>query len=212
MKVGEDAAHAVGDDRVVLPGVPVAEHDAHELVGAVVARVVHHVDLAAHVVRLSIIHRCPHVPRRAAAQHVIDGLEPAGDVEWFVIGGGGGGADAEAGGAEAHGHHGGDWVDLHHPHAIGDHFRRISAIDVRHGQAIVEECQLELALFEHLADALVIGRAGEVRSRVRMAPGAGQGRAVLGLQKAHHDHLSHRSAPVALRPVCPGLSDPSPSS
>ena len=63
---GEEAARLVLDDGVVLPGVPVAEHDLHELVGAVVAQIVLDHLVAAHVLRLAVVERGDHVPGGAA--------------------------------------------------------------------------------------------------------------------------------------------------
>ena len=66
-RIGEPPALLVDDQRAVFPGIPVAEHDLHEFVGAVVAQVVLEMLLAPHVVRFAVVDRGHHVPGGAAA-------------------------------------------------------------------------------------------------------------------------------------------------
>src|SRR3569833_3019061 len=108
--IGEQAGFLVDDQRTFFPAVPAAQHDFHELIGAVVAQIVLHVDGAAHIVRFAVVHRRDDVPGGASAQHVVDGLKAAGDVEGLIVSGGGGRSDAEVFRSESHGHHGGDRV------------------------------------------------------------------------------------------------------
>ena len=63
-RIGEAAALLVDDQRAVFPGIPVAEHDFHELVGAVVAQVVLEMRVLAHVEGFAVVDRGHHVPGR----------------------------------------------------------------------------------------------------------------------------------------------------
>ena len=202
----EQAGLLIHHQRIVFPTVPAAQHDFHELIGSVIARIVFHMDLAAHVVRLAIVHRGDDIPGRAPAQHVVHGLESACHVEGFVVRGRGGGADAQVPRAEAHRQQRRDGIDLHHPHAIRNDLGRVAAVQVGHRQAVVEERHLELACLQHLADALVIGSGGEIRSRIGVPPGTRQCCAVLCLQKSDHHHLPHRHPFPSLSG--PGLAGP----
>ncbi len=64
-----------------------AEHDFHELVGAVVTEIMVEVRVLAHVMRFAVIDRGDHVPGRAAVGHQVEGREAARHVERLVIGG-----------------------------------------------------------------------------------------------------------------------------
>ena len=188
----------VDDDRVVVPRVPVAEHDLHELVGAVVACVVLQMLVMPHVERFAVIHRGDDVPCRAAARHQVERGEHTGHVERFEIGGRTGGAEAETFRRHAHHREHGDRVHLHAAYAMLDRVAMVVAVAVRHREPIVEEAEVELAFLQHAADgAVVVGRHGVV-ARFRMAPGTYQVGAVLRLQEADHDHLAHARAPSPL--------------
>src|SRR4030095_12814101 len=54
-RVGEQPARLVLDDRVVLPAIPMPEHDLHEFVGPIVAQVVLDDLFAAHVLSLAVV-------------------------------------------------------------------------------------------------------------------------------------------------------------
>ena len=86
-RIGEAAARLVHDQRTVFPGVPMAQHDFHEFVGAVVAVVMFEMGILAHVVGFAVIERGDDVPSRASARHQIEGGEAARDVERLEIGG-----------------------------------------------------------------------------------------------------------------------------
>ena len=126
--IGEDAALAVEDDRVVLPRVPVAEHRLHELVGAVVAGVVLGMARPAEVGRLGVVQRRDHVPGRAAADHVVERREDAGHVKRLVVRRRVGAADAEVTRGQPHRGEERDQVELDHAdavaHGFGDGRRR----------------------------------------------------------------------------------------
>ena len=160
--VGEQAGFPVGDDGAVLPGVPVAHDDFHELVGAVVAAVVFAVRGVAHVERLAVVHRGDDVPGGAAVGHQVEGGEDAGDVERLEIGGGEGGAEAEPLGGHAHDGQDGDRVHLHAADAVGDGVGVVAAEQVGHREAVVEEAEVEFPGLQRAADAAVILGAGEV--------------------------------------------------
>ena len=188
--IGEDAALAVEDDRVVLPRVPVAEHRFHELVGAVVAGVVLGMARPAEVGRLGVVERRDHVPGRAAADHVVERREDAGHVKRLVVRRRVGAADAEMTRGQPHRGEERDQVELDHADAVAHGFGMVVAVAVGHGQAVVEEGEVELARLERARDALVVVGGEEVLCRGRMPPRGRVVRAVLGLEKGHHRHLA----------------------
>ena len=162
------------DDGVVLPAVPVAEHDLHELVGAVVAAVVLEMLVLAHVGGLAVVDRGHDVPGRAPVGHQVDRREHAGDVERLVIGGRVGRPEPEPAGRHPHGGQHRDRVHLDAADAVLDGVRVVAAEHVRHRQAIVEEADVELARFEHAGDVLVVFRRPAVGARLRMTPRGGE--------------------------------------
>ena len=189
--IREAAACFVDDQRIVRPGVPMAEHDLHELVGLVVALVMLDDVVAPHVARLDVVEGGDDVPCAAAVAHEIERGEHARDVEGLVIRRRVGHAEAEPLGRHAHGHHAGDGVHLHAANAVLDGLRIPSAVELRHAEPVVEEGELELSRLQHLADVAVEVRRHEIRARVRMAPGGGKIGAVLRLQESDQRHLSH---------------------
>jgi hypothetical protein len=192
--IREQSRLLVDDQCVVLPAIPAAEYDLHEFVGAVVARVVSEMHLAAHVLRFTVVDRRHNVPCRTAAQHVVNGLESARHVEWFVVGGGSRRTDAQPTRAETHRQQRRHRIHLHHAHAVRHHLTRIAAIvDVRHRQPVVEKAELELALLQHLTDLVVVRSSGEIGAALRMPPRARQRCAVLRLQETDQNHLTHRA-------------------
>ena len=197
--IGEQAGRLVLDDGVVLPGVPMAEHDLHELVGAVVAQVVIDHLVAAHVLRLAVVERGDHVPGRAALRHQVERGEHARHVERLVVAGRIGGAEAEPLGRHAHDGEHGDGVELHAADAVLDGVRVVAAVHVRHRQPVVEKAEMKLALLQHAADVPVEIRRPAIGARLRMAPGAREVGAVLRLQEADQDHLAHWRGPSRAR-------------
>ena len=79
-----------------------AEHDLHELVGAIVAQIVRDHLIAAHVLGLAVIERGDDVPGRAPVGHQIERGEQARDMERLVVAGGIGGAETQPLGRHAH--------------------------------------------------------------------------------------------------------------
>jgi hypothetical protein len=175
--VGEHARRAVEDDGVVLPRVPVAEHRLHEIVGLVVAAVVLEVRVVAEVRRLGIVERRHHVPRRAAPDHVVERREDAGDVEGLEVRRGVRAADAEVSRGEAHRGHERDEIHLDHADAVADRLAMVVLVAVGHGQAVVEERQVEAPGLQRARDALVVLSGEEVRRRRGVPPGRGVVRA-----------------------------------
>ena len=57
-----------------------------------------------------------------------------------------------------HAHHGEhrDSVHLHAADAVADRVLVVAPVDVGHGQAIIEEGEVELPMFEHLSDVPII--------------------------------------------------------
>ena len=202
--VGEALRCLVHDQRVVGPRVPMAVHDLHELVGAVIARIVLDRLLEPHVARLHVVHGGHHVPGGAPARHQIECLEQPGDVVGVIVGGRVCGADAEPLGRHGDRHQAGDRVHLHAADTVLDRFREAPAMELRHAQPVVEEGELELASLQHAADARVIVGGEKVAHGVGMAPGAREVRAVLRLQKPDQDHLAHDASPVSPSPQLRG--------
>ena len=139
LRIGEQARRLVLDDGVILPGVPVAEHDFHEFVGAVVAQIVADHLVAAHVLRLAVVERSDDVPGGAALRHQIERGEQARDVERLVVAGRISGAETEPLGRHAHHREHGDGVELHAANAMGDGVAVVASVHVRHRQPVVEK-------------------------------------------------------------------------
>src|SRR5262249_14189510 len=70
--MGKQARRLILDDGIVLPAVPMPEHDVHELVGAVIALVVRDCLVATHVLGFAVVERRHHVPRRTTVGHQIE--------------------------------------------------------------------------------------------------------------------------------------------
>jgi len=155
-RVGEQATSLVYDKGAVVPRIPVAEHDFHELVGPVVAQVVRHVGVNAHVQRLAVIDRGDHVPGGSAAAHQVERGEHAGDVKRLVIGRGIGRAQAKPLGRHAHHRQDGDGVHLDAADAVLDGVGVVAAVAVGHRQPVVEEAEMKAPGFQDAADTAVV--------------------------------------------------------
>ncbi|MPM80267.1 hypothetical protein SDC9_127314 [bioreactor metagenome] len=188
--VGIDLGHLVVDDGVVRPGVPVAHDHFHELVGAVIAQIVLQMFFVAEVRGLGIIHRRDHIPRHAALGHQVQrGIETRHMIG-LVIGRRIGGAQAQARGGHGHGHQHRGGFQLGGTHAVFHGVAVAVAVDVRNGQAIIEEGHVELALFQRARHALEILRAQRVRHAGRMPPRARVVGAILCLHEGDERHLA----------------------
>ena len=192
VRIREAEAVPVVEHGAILPGVPVAEHDFHELVGAVVAEVVRRVLGAAEIRGLGVVQRGDHVPGRSPAGHVVEGGEHPGDVKGLEIGRRVGAAKAEPARREPHRGHQGDEIELDHPDPLPERLLHVVAVAVGHREAVVEEGEVELAGLQGAGDALeVLGRE-EVARGVRVAPRSGVVRAVRRLEKGDELHLARR--------------------
>ena len=198
--IREHPARLVEHDGVRLPRLPVREHDLHELVGAVVARVVAGDSVRAEVRGLGVVERGHHVPAGPPAGHVVEGREEARDVEGFVVRRRAGGAEPEPARRRAHHREDGDRVHLHHPHAVAHRLGEVVAEAVRHREAIVEKREVELAVFQGPGNPPVVFGGHEVARGLGMAPRRGEVRAVLRLQKADHGDSAVR------HPALPSLA------
>ena len=154
--IGKTSGRLVDDERIVGPGVPVAVHDLHELVGAIVARIVRDGLLQPHVLRLDVVHRGDDVPGGAAARHQVERLEQPRDMERVVVGGRVGGTEAEVRGAHGHRHEAGDRIHLDAANAVRDGLRETSTVKLRHAEAVIEEGELEFPCLQHPADVCVV--------------------------------------------------------
>jgi len=195
VRLGEQARGLVLNDGVVIPSVPVPEHDLHEFVGAVVAQIVADRRGAAHILRFAVIERGDDVPGGAAVRHQIERGEEAGNVVRLVIARRIGRAESKPLGRRAHHRQNRDGIELHAADAMLDGVGVIAPIHVRHRQAIVEETEVKLPLLQDAPDIPVIITRPAIGARSRMAPGAREIGAVLRLQKTDQNHLAHRRCP-----------------
>ena len=200
--IGVATGLLVNDDGTVVPGIPMAEHDFHELVSLVVAQIVLQVLLPAHVVGLAVIDGCHDVPGSAPIRHEVEGGEAAGHIEGFVIRGRTGRGEAELLGHGAHGHEHDQRVHLGGADAVLDGMGMIAAVTVGHGKAIIEERHVELASLQYARDLLVELCGMGIVTRLRVSPRTRQVRAVLRLQEPDHHHLPrHASSPAEFMKV-----------
>src|SRR5260370_1142613 len=101
-RIGKTAALLVDDQGTVFPGIPMAEHDFHEFIGAVVAQVMFEVMVLAHVECFAVIHGRDHIPGGPAVGHQIQRRKTPRHVERLVIGGRAGRGEPELFGDHAH--------------------------------------------------------------------------------------------------------------
>ena len=154
--VAETPARLVDDQRVILPGIPVAEHDFDEFIGAIIPRVMRHHLGMAHIRRLAVVQGGDEVPRCPPLAHQIEGLEDAGHMERLEIGGGRGGTQAKPLGHRPHHGQHDDRVHLHAADAVFDRMDMVGAEAVGHRQPVVEEAEIEFSGFQDTGDFLEI--------------------------------------------------------
>jgi hypothetical protein len=195
LRMGEQARRLILDDGVVLPSVPMAEHDLHELVGAVVALIMRHHLVAPHVPGFAVVQRGDHVPGRAPLAHQIERGEHARHVKRLVVAGRIGRAQAEPLGRHAHHSEHRDSIELHAADAVAHRVGVVVPVHVRHRQPVIEEAEVEFAFLEHAAEVAVVVRRPGIGARLRVAPGAREVGAVLRLQEGDQGHLAHRRSP-----------------
>ena len=196
-RIGKPAALLVDQERTVFPAIPVAEHHLHEFVCAVVTEIMIEMGVLAHIVGFAVVHRCHHVPGRAAARHQIEGGEAARDIERLVIGGRAGRSEAELFGRHPHRRQHDDGIHLHAADAVFDGVGVVIAVAIGHRQPVVEKRHVEFSAFQNPADLLIVIRRHRIIARFRMAPRARQIGAVLRLQEADQCHLPcHAALPV----------------
>ena len=187
--VGEAARLLVEDQRVVFPRVPVTEHDFHEFVGAVIAGIVPHMLAKPEIPGLRAVQRGHDIPGDPALQHQIHRREDPRDMKRLVIGRRIGHAQPEPRRRHPHRHQHGRGIELDGAHAGADRRGVMAGIEIGQRQPVVEKRHLDLAVLQRPRDPLVVFRRQEIEHRRRMAPGAGQVRAVLRLQE--RDQLHH---------------------
>ena len=188
-RVGVLATRPVVQYRAVLPGVPEPGDHVHEFVRAVVALVVAQVGVDAEVLRLTVVDRCDHVPGRPTAGQVVQRGESPRDMERRVVGGRVRCAEPDLGGGlRQHPEHHPE-VQLDRPRTVVDGLGHRPAVDAWHRQAVVEEHQVEAALFELAADLGVVRRVEIAVFGRRMAPGTGIYRGTARLHERDQGHL-----------------------
>ena len=131
-RMGEQPARLVLDDRIVLPAIPMPEHDLHKLVGPIVAQVVLDYLLAAHVLRLAVVERGDDVPGRAPVGHQIERCEQARHVERLVVARRIGRTEAEPLGGHPHDREHGHRVHLHATDAVSHRVFVVAPVHVGH--------------------------------------------------------------------------------
>jgi hypothetical protein len=101
---------------------------------------------------------------------MIEGGEHAGNMKGLIVGGRIRAPQAKVPGGQSHGREDGDQVHLDDANAVPDSGSEIVPVAVRHGEPIIAERQMELALFEGPGNALKVGGREEVRRGGRMTP------------------------------------------
>ena len=114
------------------------------------------------------------------------------DMERPVVGRRTSRGEAQALRSHRHGRKDGYRVHLHDANAVSNRFPMIRSIDIRHCQPIIEESQMKLPVLERSGDPPIICRGHEVTRRFCMPPGCWIIRAILRLQKPHHDDFPVR--------------------
>jgi hypothetical protein len=188
---GEEADRFVLNDGVILPAIPMPEYDLHELVSMIVAQVVLDHLVVAHVLGFAVIERGDDVPGRAPLGHQIERGEQARHMERLVIACGIGCAEPKSLGRHAHDREHSDRIHLHTADAVANRMTVLAPVDVGHGQPVVKEAEIELAMLEHPSNVAVVVRRPRIGAREWVAPGAHMVRAVLRLQERDQDHLAH---------------------
>ncbi len=158
LRSSEQAGYLVLDDGIVLPRVPVAEYDFHELVSPIVAQVVPDDFIAAHVLRLAVIKGRDDVPSRPPIGHQIERRKQACHMEWLVVAGRIGRAETEPLGRHAHHGEHRHRIQLHAANAMPNRVRVIAPVHVGHRQTVIEKAEVKFALLKHAADMPVVVR------------------------------------------------------
>ena len=172
----------------------------------IVARVPLHQPVQAEILCLAGIRRGHDIPRRAAAAHVIQRGEAAGDVERVVERGGQRAGQADMPRLARHRRQQQHRVEVPHLARAGHLSGEAALVGIEQRQHIDEEQRVELARLEDLRDALVAPRVQrEIGVALRMAPGAVVVPGRPGDQVADEMHLPrrHQPAPSRLRSVRP---------
>ena len=200
--VGEERRLAIEDQRVVLPGVPQSGRRLEELVGAVVAGVVRDGLLEPVVLRLAVVDRRHDIPGGAPTREMVQRGEGTRDVEGRVIGRRVGRSQPDPAR-----HRGADpehdaQVQFHRARPGAHGLGHRAAVDPRHGQPVVEEHEVEAAVFERAGELLVVAGGQEPVLGGRVPPRAGVDRGVAGLHEPHQRHLPPRAVGHRLPPTC----------
>ena len=93
---------------------------------------------------------------------MVQGGKEPGDVKGSVVGCGVGGADANVFRGEGHRGDHRPQVQLDRPNAVLHRRGEGVFVAVRHGQTVIDEGQVELALFQRPGDVLVVAREQEI--------------------------------------------------
>ncbi len=82
-------------------------------------------------------------------------------------------------------------VHLDAANPVGHGMLVVAGVEIRHREPVVKKAEIEFTRLQNPPDVLKIFGRGRIRTRLRVAPGGGNGRAVLSLQERYQSHLSH---------------------
>jgi hypothetical protein len=160
----------VVEERVVLPRIPQAGDDLHELAGAAVARGVIGLAVEVEVLRLGVGHRGDDVPRGAPTAQVIERRVLAGDVERLVVRRRAGRGEAEPVGDGGERGQERQRLEVDHP-ALAAELVLVLVVGAD-ADAVRQEHHVELAALGGLRERrVVLEIEAAVGARVGMAPG-----------------------------------------
>src|SRR5262245_42644835 len=111
---------------------------------------------------LGVVKRGDDIPRHPTGQEMIEGSEDSSNMKGLVVGRRVRTSQSEVPRGQSHGREDGDQVHLDHTNAVLDSRGEIVPIAVGHGESIIAERQMELALFEGPGNALKVGGREEI--------------------------------------------------
>src|SRR5205814_7483120 len=117
----------------------------------------------AEVGRLRVVERGDDIPRHPTAEQMIESGEDPGDMKRLVVSRRVRGSQAEVLRGQSHGGKDGNQIHLDDANAMLDGSGEIVPVAVGHGEPVVAERQMELALFKGAGNALKVSGGEEIR-------------------------------------------------
>ena len=109
-RIGKQIGRFINDERIILPTVPMTQHNLDKFIGPIVAEIMIDGTFAAHILRFSIIQRGHNIPGDTAMGHQIKGRKHTRYVERLIICGRHSGAQTKLVGRHGHRHQGGNRI------------------------------------------------------------------------------------------------------